>query len=97
MRCGKHEHQQGQKCPAKNAKCKECHKIRHFHKVCQSKARAQRVQLTTQAPVNDIDDDTHEMGYRTPNPPPKVNMIKVINHIEANRGKFHEENTSNSP
>ena len=33
MRCGKHEHQLGQSCPAKNAKCKECHKIGHFHKV----------------------------------------------------------------
>ena len=36
MRCGKPEHQQGQKCAAKNAKCKECHKIGHFYKVCQS-------------------------------------------------------------
>ena len=55
---GKHEHQLGQKCPAKNAKCKECHKIGHFHKVCQSKMRAtQRVQLA-QIPWND-DDDTH--------------------------------------
>ena len=41
MRCGKHEHQLGQKCPAKNAKCKDCHKIGHFHKVCQTKKRAQ--------------------------------------------------------
>ena len=24
MRCGKNEHQPGQKCPAKNAKCKAC-------------------------------------------------------------------------
>ena len=40
MRCGKPEHQPGQKCAAKNAKCKECHKIGHFHKVCQSKKRA---------------------------------------------------------
>ena len=39
MRCGKPDHQPGQKCPAKNAKCKECHKIGHFHKVCQSKKR----------------------------------------------------------
>ena len=36
MRCGEPEHQQGQKCAAKNAKCKECHKIGHFFKVCQS-------------------------------------------------------------
>ena len=27
MRCGKPEHQQGEKCAAKNARCKECHKI----------------------------------------------------------------------
>ena len=30
MRCGKPEHLQGQKCAAKNAKFKECHKIGHF-------------------------------------------------------------------
>ena len=40
MRYGKHEHQLGQRCPAKNKKCKDCHKIGHFHKVCQSKKRA---------------------------------------------------------
>ena len=27
MRCGKPDHQPGQKCPAKNAKCKDCHKL----------------------------------------------------------------------
>ena len=27
MRCGKPEHQPGQKCAAKNAKCKECQKL----------------------------------------------------------------------
>ena len=30
MRCGKPVHQPGQKCAAKNAKCKECHKIGTF-------------------------------------------------------------------
>ena len=53
MRCGKPEHQQGEKCAAKNAKCKECHKIGHFYKVCQSKKRdkkeANLVQATLQA------------------------------------------------
>ena len=39
IRCGKPEHQQGQKCAAKNAKCKECHKIGHLYKVCQCKKR----------------------------------------------------------
>ena len=38
------------------------------------------------------DDDTHidENGVRQPNPPPRVNMLKVVNHIEANRAKFNE-------
>ena len=45
MRCGKPEHQPGQKCAAKNAKCKECHKIGHFYKVCQSKKRGRRAHL----------------------------------------------------
>ena len=57
MRCGKPEHQPGQKCPAKNAKCKDCHKIGHFHKVCQSKKRTKRANLV-QTPPQD-DDDTH--------------------------------------
>ena len=89
MRCGKHEHQQGQRCPAKNAKCKRCHKIGHFHKVFQSKKRAtQRAHL--HKPSQD-DNDTHidKNGVRQPNPP-RVNMIKVVNHIEANRGKFNK-------
>ena len=53
MRCGKPEHQPGQKCAAKNAKCKDCHKIGHFYKVCQSKKRdkkeANLAQATPQA------------------------------------------------
>ena len=89
MRCGKHEHQPGQRCPAKNAKCKECHKIGHIHKVCQSKKRAtQRVQLA-QTPQKV--DDTHidELGDRQPYPP-GVNMLKVVNHTDANRRSFNE-------
>ena len=90
MRCDKHEHQPGQRCPAKNAKCKECHKIGHFHKVCQSKKRANLVQTPQD------DDNTHinENGVRQPNAPPRVNMLKVVNHIEANRDSMRE-NTSN--
>ena len=53
MRCGKPEHQQGKKCAAKNAKCKEYHKIGHFYKVCQSKKRDRKegnlAQATLQA------------------------------------------------
>ena len=85
MRCGKPEHQLGQKCAAKNAKCKECHKIRHFHKVCQSKKRDKRANLV-QATTQD-DNDTHidENGVRQPNPP-VVNMLKLVNHIGATKG-----------
>ena len=63
MRCGKPEHQQGEKCAAKNAKCKECHKIGHFYKVCQSSKRTRRANLV-QATPQDVD-DTHidECGF----------------------------------
>ena len=50
MRCGKQEHQLGQRCLAKNTKCKECHKIGHFHKVCKSKKRASQRAHLVQAP-----------------------------------------------
>ena len=88
MRCGKQEHQPGQKCPAKNAKCKACHKIGHFHCVCQSKKRAKQRANLVQSPQDD--DDTHidENGVRQPNPP-RVNMLKLVIHIEANRGGKH--------
>ena len=85
MRCGKPEHLPGQKCAAKNAKYKECHKIGHFHKVCQSKKRGKRDNLV-QAPCQG-EDDTHinENGVRQPNPP-VVNMLKIVNHIGATKG-----------
>ena len=76
MRCGKPEHQPGQKCAAKNAKCKECHKIGHFYKVCQSRKRGRRAHLVQTAPPQ-TEQDTHidENGVRQPNPP-MVNMLK---------------------
>ena len=88
MRCRKQEHQPGQKCPAKNAKCKACHKIGHFHCVCQSKNRTKRRANLVQSPQDD--DDTHidENGVRLPNPP-RVNMLKLVNHIGANREGKH--------
>ena len=88
MRCGKQESQPGQKCPTKNAKCKDCHKIGHFHKVCQSKKMGkQRANLVQ---ILQDDDDTHidENGVRQPNLP-RVNMLKLVNHIEANREGKH--------
>ena len=80
MRCGKPEHQPGQKCAAKNTNCKECHKIGHFHKVCQPKKRGKRANLVQAPPQGE--DDTHidENGVRQPNPP-VVNMLTIVNHI----------------
>ena len=88
MRCGKQEHQPGQKCPSKNAKCKDCHKIGHFQKVCQTKKRAKQRANLVQTPQDN--DDTHidEKGVRQPNPP-RVNMLQLVNHIEADKGGNH--------
>ena len=85
MRCGKPEHQQGEKCAAKNARCKECHKIGHFYKVCQSSKRTRRANLAQATPQDE--DDTHidECGYTQPNPP-VVNMLKIINHTGTTSG-----------
>ena len=84
MRCGKPEHQLRQKCAAKNATYKKCHKIGHFHKVCQSKKRVKRANLVQTPPQDEDDTHTNENGVRQPNPP-RVNMLKIVNHIGANR------------
>ena len=86
MRCGKLEHQPGQKCAAKNVKCKECHKIGHFHKVCQSRKRGRRAHLVQTAPPQ-TEQDTHidDNGVRQPNPP-MLNMLKIVNHIGVTKG-----------
>ena len=95
MRCGKPEHQQGEKCAAKNAKCKECHKIGHFYKVCQSKRKTTRANLGQIAPQAEQDtyynpqaeQDTYidENGVRQLNPP-MVNMLTIINHTGTTSG-----------
>ena len=95
MRCGKPEHQQGEKCAAKNAKCKECHKIGHFYKVCQSKKKTTRANLAQIAPQVEQDtyynpqaeQDTYidENGIRQLNPS-MVNMLKIVNHIGTTSG-----------
>ena len=101
MRCGKPEHQPGQKCVAKNAKFKECHKIGHFYKVCQSKKRARRANLVQVPPQAEQDtyfnpqakEDIYFNEYglsesnllNQPNPP-MVNMFNIVNHIGATSG-----------
>ena len=88
MRCGKPEHQQGEKCAARNAKCKDCHKIGHFYKVCQLSKRPRRANLAQVTPQDE--DDTHidDCGYTQPNPP-MVNMLKIINHTGTTSGTQH--------
>ena len=85
MRCGRPEHQQGEKCAARNAKCKDCHKIGHFYKVCQLNKRTRRANLAQVTPQDE--DDTHidECGYTQPNPP-VVNMLKITNHTGTTSG-----------
>ena len=85
MRCGKPEHSPGQKCAAKNAKCKECHKIGHFYKVCQSKKRTRRANLAQATPQDENNTHIDECGYTQPNPP-VVNMLKIVNHIGTTSG-----------
>ena len=62
MRCGKPDHQPGQKCPAENAKCKDCHKIGHFHKVCQTTKRAKqsRMMMTPTSMKMKSDNQIHQ-------------------------------------
>ena len=85
MRCGRPEHEQGEKCAARHAKCKDCHKIGHFYKVCQSSKRTARANLA-QVTSQDMD-DTHidECGYTQPNPP-AINMLKVVNNKGTTSG-----------
>ena len=90
MRCGKPEHQQGEKCAAKNAKCKDCHKIGHFYKVCQSSKRTRRANLAQVTPQDENDTFIDECGYTQPGytqpNPPAVNMLKIINHTGTTSG-----------
>ena len=78
MRCGRPEHQQGEKCAARHAKCKDCHKIGHFYKVCQSSKRTARANLAQVTPQEENSTYIDECGYTQPNPP-AINMLKVIN------------------
>ena len=57
----------------------------HFHKICQSKKRGKRANLVQTPPQGEDDTHINENGVRQPNPP-RVNMLKIVNHIGANRG-----------
>ena len=85
MRCGRPEHEQGEKCAARHAKCKDCHKIGHFYKVCQSSKRTARANLAQITPQNMNDTHIDECGYTQPNPP-AINMLEVINNTGTTSG-----------
>ena len=85
MRCGRPEHEQGEKCAARHAKCKDCHKIGHFYKVCQLSKRTARANLAQVTPQNENDTHIDECGYVQPNPP-AINMLKVINNTGTTSG-----------
>ena len=90
MRCGKKEYQPGQRCPAKNAKRKACHKLDISTKCKRARKEPPSEPTFFRAPQDDDYTNINENGVRQPNPPPRVNMLKVVNYIEANRGKFNE-------
>ena len=86
MRCGRPEHEQGEKCAARHAKCKDCHKIGHFYKVCQSSKRTVRTNLAQVTPQEDKDNTfIDECGYTQP-APPAINMLKEINNTGTTSG-----------
>ena len=85
MRCGRPEHEQGEKCAARHAKCKDCHKIGHFYKVCQSSKRTARANLAQITPQDKDNTFIDECGYTQP-APPAINMLKVINNTGTTSG-----------
>ena len=85
MRCGRPEHEQGEKCAARHAKCKDCHKIGHFYKVCQLSKRTARANLAQITPQDMNDTHIDECGYTQPNPP-AINMLKIINNTGTTSG-----------
>ena len=85
MRCGRPEHEQGEKCAARHAKCKDCHKIGHFYKVCQSSKRTARANLAQITPQDINDTHIDECGYVQSNPP-AINMLKVIGNTGTTSG-----------
>ena len=84
MRCGRPEHEQGEKCAARHAKCKDCHKIGHFYKVCQSSKKTARANLAQVTPQEEDSTYIDECGHTQAQPSytqsysPAINMLKVV-------------------
>ena len=58
-----------------------------FPQGMQDQERAKQRANLVQTPQDDDDIHIDENGVRQPNPP-RVNMFKLVNHIEANRGRM---------
>ena len=92
MRCGRPEHEQGEKCAARHAKCKDCHKIGHFYKVCQSSKKTARANLAQVTPQEEDSTYIDECGYTQAQPSytqsysPAINMLKVVNNKGTTSG-----------
>ena len=92
MRCGRPEHQQGEKCAARHAKCKDCHKIGHFYKVCQSSKKTARANLAQVTPQEQDSTYIDECGHTQAQPsytqsyPPAINMLKVVSNKGTTSG-----------
>ena len=92
MRCGRPEHEQGEKCAARHAKCKDCHKIGHFYKVCQSSKKTARANLAQVTPQEEDSTYIDECGHTQAQPSytqsysPAINMLKVINNTGTTSG-----------
>ena len=92
MRCGRPEHEQGEKCAARHAKCKDCHKIGHFYKVCQSSKKTARANLAQVTPQEEDSTYIDECSYTQAQPSytqsysPAINMLKVVNNKGTTSG-----------
>ena len=92
MRCGRPEHEQGEKCAARQAKCKDCHKIGHFYKVCQSSKKTARANLAQVTPQEEDSTYIDECGHTQAQPSytqsysPAINMLKVVNNKGTTSG-----------
>ena len=92
MRCGRPEHEQGEKCAARHAKCKDCHKIGHFYKVCQSSKKTARANLAQVTPQEEDSTYIDECGHTQAQPSytqsysPAINMLKVIGNKGTTSG-----------
>ena len=92
MRCGRPEHEQGEKCAARHAKCKDCHKIGHFYKVCQSSKKTARANLAQVTPQEENSTYIDECGHTQAQPSytqsysPAINMLKVVNNKGTTSG-----------